>query len=55
MGQTMTWAGLDVHARSTEAAAINAASGELRRARFGPGYEEPLAWLAALEGLSVPL
>jgi transposase len=50
MSQTMTWAGLDVHARSTEAAAINTVSGELRRARFGPGYEAPLAWLASLEG-----
>ena len=50
MAGTMTFAGLDVHARSTHAAAINAESGELVRARFGPGVEAPLAWLAGLPG-----
>jgi len=50
MTGTVTWAGLDVHARSTHAAAINVMSGELVRARFGAGLEEPLAWLAALPG-----
>jgi transposase len=44
----MTYVGLDVHARSTHAAAIDVASGELRRARFGGGSEEVIAWLAAL-------
>ena len=47
---TMTWAGLDVHARSTHAAAIDSMTGELVRARFGPGVEEPIAWLTALPG-----
>ena len=47
---TMTCVGLDVHARSTHAAAIDLASGELRRARFGPGTEPVLGWLGALPG-----
>lgn len=46
----VTYAGLDVHARSTHAAAINVLSGELLRARFGPGVEEPVRWLAGLPG-----
>jgi transposase len=45
---TMTYVGLDVHARSTHAAAIDVASGELQRARFGGGSEEVIGWLAAL-------
>jgi len=44
----MTYVGLDVHARSTHAAALDVTSGELRRARFGGGSEEVLAWLRAL-------
>ena len=40
MTATMTYVGLDVHARSTHAAAIDVATGELRRARFGGGSEE---------------
>jgi transposase len=44
----MTWVGLDVHARSTHAAAIDRESGELRRARFGVGSEEVVAWLGQL-------
>jgi transposase len=47
---TMTWVGLDVHARSTHAAAIDTMTGELTRARFGSGSEGPLAWLAELPG-----
>ncbi len=50
MSGTMTWVGLDVHARSTHAAAINVMTGELRRQRFGPGLEAPLAWLGELPG-----
>ena len=46
----VTYAGLDVHARSTHAAAIDVSTGELRRARFGPGVEEPVAWLRSLRG-----
>lgn len=48
MSATMTYVGLDVHARSTHAAAIDVVSGELQRARFGGGSEEVIAWLAAL-------
>lgn len=48
MLETMTYVGLDVHARSTHAAAIDVASGELRRARFGGGCEEVVAWLQTL-------
>ncbi len=48
MTATMTYVGLDVHARSTHAAAIDVASGELCRARFGGGSEEVIGWLAAL-------
>jgi transposase len=47
---TMTWAGLDVHARSTHAAAVDVLTGELRRARFGPGVQDVVAWLAGLPG-----
>ncbi len=45
---TMSWAGLDVHARSTEAAAVDATSGELTRRRFGGGTGPVVAWLAGL-------
>jgi transposase len=44
----MTWVGLNVHARSTHAAALDRESGELTRARFGVGVEEVTAWLQAL-------
>src|SRR2546422_7598994 len=44
----MTYVGLDVHARSTHAAAIDVASGELRRARFGGGAAEVVEWLRGL-------
>jgi hypothetical protein len=46
----VTYVGLDAHARSTHAAAIDVSTGELLRARFGPGIEEPVAWLAGLPG-----
>ena len=42
MTGTMTWVGLDVHARSTHAAAIDVMTGELTRVRFGPGVEAPV-------------
>jgi transposase len=48
MQATMTCAGLDVHARSTHAAAIDLVTGELRRARFGPGTERVVGWLGSL-------
>src|SRR3954465_3382110 len=46
----MTWVGLDVHARSTHAAAIDSMTGELTRLRFGPGVGGPVGWLAELPG-----
>jgi transposase len=48
MTGTMTWVGLDVHARSTHAAAIDTMTGELVRKRFGAGVDEPIAWLQSL-------
>jgi transposase len=49
MRETMTYVGLDVHARSTHAAALDVLTGELRRARFGGGgSEEVIGWLAGL-------
>ena len=50
MVETMTWVGLDVHARSTHAAAIDAVTGEFSRVRFGPGVQAPLEWLRSLSG-----
>jgi len=50
MAGTMTWVGLDVHARSTHAAAIDVMTGELSRVRFGPGVQAPVAWLMSLSG-----
>jgi transposase len=46
--KAMTYVGLDVHARSTHAAAIDVMTGELRRARFGGGNAEVIGWMAAL-------
>ena len=48
MTETMTWAGLDVHARSTHGAAIDTRTGELKRVRFGGGSEEVVRWLGEL-------
>lgn len=50
MTGTMTWVGLDVHARSTHGAAIHSLTGELERVRLGPGTEDVVAWLARLPG-----
>jgi transposase len=50
MAGTMTWVGLDVHARSTHAAAVDVMSGELTRMRFGPGLDAPVDWLGSLPG-----
>jgi len=50
MAGTMTWVGLDVHARSTHAAAIDSMTGELVRKAFGPGIDEPVGWLESLAG-----
>lgn len=48
MTTTMTFAGLDVHARSIHAAALDVGTGELRRARFNGGSEAVIAWLSRL-------
>jgi transposase len=45
---TVTWVGLNVHARSTHAAAIDRDSGELTRARFGVGADPVVEWLRGL-------
>jgi transposase len=50
MPGTMTWVGFDVHARSADAAAIDVMTGELSRARFGAGFQTPVAWLCSLPG-----
>jgi hypothetical protein len=44
----MTWVGLDVHARSIHAAAIDRESGELTRPRFGAGADPVVEWLREL-------
>jgi hypothetical protein len=46
----MTWVGLDVHARPTDAAAIDSMTGELTRKRFGAGVGDAVAWLEGLAG-----
>src|SRR4051812_24228253 len=50
MAGTVTWVGFDVHARSAHGAAVNVVTGELVRARFGSGVDEPLGWLQRLPG-----
>src|SRR6516164_8051320 len=45
-----TSVGLDVHARSVVAAAIDGQSGELFRARLTPLYAEVLEWVGSLPG-----
>jgi hypothetical protein len=48
---TMTWAAMDVHARSTYAASLDVINGELSRQRFDTGAVEPaVGWLAGLPG-----
>jgi hypothetical protein len=48
---TMTWAAMDVHARSTYAASLDVMTGELTRRRFDTGAVEPVVeWLAGLPG-----
>jgi transposase len=48
--ETMTSAGLDVHARSIDAAAVCVATGELTRGRFGGAPEAVIGWLKGLPG-----
>jgi transposase len=48
----MTWVGLDVHARSIEAARLDALSGELAHRRFGGEAPPVIDWL---KGLPAPV
>ena len=49
MTGTMTWAAMDVHARSIHAASLDVQTGELSRTRFDTGRVEPVVeWLAGL-------
>jgi transposase len=50
MVQTMTWVGLDVHARSAYAAVVDAETGVLRRARLGGDAQEVTRFLGSLRG-----
>jgi transposase len=46
---TMTWAAMDVHARSIYAASMDVITGEVSRQRFDTGAVEPVvSWLAGL-------
>lgn len=45
-----TSVGLDVHARSVVAAAIDGVTGELRRARLTPSHDHVRSWVAGLPG-----
>jgi transposase len=44
------FAGLDVHARKTAAAAVRLGTGEVFRARLGAGPDEAIGWLRSLPG-----
>ena len=46
MTGTMTWAAMDVHARSTYAASLDVVTGELSRQRFDTGAVEPVVGVA---------
>lgn len=45
-----TSVGLDVHARSVAAAAVDGVTGEVFRARLAPDSQVVLSWLSALPG-----
>ena len=45
-----SWVGLDVHARSSVASVLEAASGEVRTLRVPTRCEETVAWLQTLSG-----
>lgn len=50
MGSERTSVGLDVHARSVVAAAIDGVTGEVFRARLTPDYGQVVRWVQALPG-----
>ena len=45
-----TSVGLDVHARSVAAAAIDGVTGELIQARLSPSYDQVESWVRTLPG-----
>ncbi len=45
-----TSVGLDVHARSVAAAAIDGVTGELRQAKLTPSFEQIRSWIGELPG-----
>ena len=45
-----SWVGLDVHARSVVAAALDGVTGEIHRARLTPQYRDLGGWLDGLLG-----
>ena len=45
-----TSVGLDVHARSVAAAAIDSVTGEVQQTRLTPSYEHIRSWLSQLPG-----
>ncbi len=45
-----TSVGLDVHARSVAAAAIDGVTGELIQSKLTPSYEHVVSWLEGLPG-----
>jgi transposase len=47
-----TSVGLDVHARSVVAAAIDGETGEVFRARLTPGNDDVIGWVRSLPGPS---
>jgi hypothetical protein len=47
-----TSVGLDVHARSVVAAAIDGVTGEVFRARLTPGNDDVIGWVRSLPGPS---
>ncbi|MGH8581984.1 MAG: IS110 family transposase [Gammaproteobacteria bacterium] len=50
MSLQRTSVGLDVHARSVVAAALDGVSGEVRRARLTPAHEDIERWIRGLDG-----
>jgi len=48
VGSERTSVGLDVHARSVVAAAIDGVTGEVFRARLTPDYGQVVRWVQAL-------
>jgi transposase len=50
VGSERTSVGLDVHARSVAAAAIDGVTGELRQARLTPSHDQIRSWIGELPG-----